>query len=131
MGAKPIEGGYYSIYDNNNKKTRGIFIRAHSKNMGMIHIYLNSSTVGKYSVDKQTNIIPFTFSPKDYALYELSGEYFITSPIQGGEILITKSDTISGILSGSFNFRATKANDVNAVTTVSDGRFDINVRTLQ
>jgi hypothetical protein len=127
MGAKPIEGGFYGI----SSTQIGIYIRAHAKDGSMVHIYLNDYKPGIYGLTQTTNILPFSSYPKDYALYAISeGNYFTTNSKTHGIITVVRSGpNIDGIVSGTFSFDA--SNNTSQTVEVTEGRFDINVRTLQ
>jgi hypothetical protein len=47
----------------------------------------------------------------------------MTSNIQTGRVTLTKADTISGVISGTFDFVA--ATSSGEIVKVSEGRFDI------
>ncbi len=132
MGDKPIEGGFYDVYNKNSYGKRlGVLILAHMKNGEYINLYLKYSKVGKYTLDKQTQILPFTFYPENYGTFQSDG-YFVTNPQATGEIIITKSDTVNFLVAGTFHFKATKGSGSSLQTVeVTDGRFDINMNTLQ
>lgn len=131
MGAKPIEGGFIALYDKNKIRTAGILLMAQKQNGEIINIFSNDYRIGKYNLNEETNIFPFTFYPKNYGMFAYSeGSYYTTKSSAIGNIVVTKSDTLSGILSGTFEFKATLGNSNDAVE-ITSGRFDINVKTLK
>ncbi|MCY7349617.1 MAG: hypothetical protein LH606_02990 [Cytophagaceae bacterium] len=80
MGAKPIEGGFRSVYNQfNDDKNLGVYIRAHMRNGEYINLYLRRSEVGRYQLNKQTQIRPFYFYPENYGAFQSDG-YFVTNP---------------------------------------------------
>ncbi|MBC8151666.1 MAG: hypothetical protein H7Z72_02015 [Bacteroidetes bacterium] len=52
---------------------------------------------------------------------------YVTSSKYTGWVSITKADTATGIVSGTFEFKA--ATPSGKTVTVSNGRFDVNART--
>ncbi len=129
MGYRPIEGGFYGI----TNSQIGIYLRAHSKDGSMIRIFLNDYKIGTYQLNQDTNIMPFTTYPKDYALYGINeGKLFVTNSKMSGTVKILRSGpNIDGILSGTFSFTASNSSTPTQTFRVTDGRFDINVRTLK
>lgn len=72
--------------------------------------------------------MPASLDPGDYGLYESSGgDAYVTSSKYTGVVTITKADTVSGIVAGSFSFKA--ANSTGQTVSISQGRFDVNART--
>jgi hypothetical protein len=128
MPTKPINGGF--SYVKYNPKTIGISIRTYAKSGEFLEILVTSIKEGKYLLNEDTQPSPPSLFPKNYGVYSPSnnGNLFITSSKNIGEVLITKSDTASGIISGTFEFRA--ANSNGQQVSITSGRFDINSKTL-
>lgn len=131
MGAKAIEGGFYDVYKRNSfEKRLGVYIRAHMKNGEYINLYLQESQVGKYQLNKNTSILPNDFYPENYGAF-YSNSYFITNSVSTGEITITRADTINLQISGIFQFTGIRGSGSSQQTvSITDGRFDINMKTL-
>jgi hypothetical protein len=53
---------------------------------------------------------------------------WITNELNTGTVTITKWDPATGILAGSFQFKAANTDDPNDVLTVTEGRFDVIVK---
>lgn len=132
MGLRPLTGGFHYVYNKNGPgKHLGVKIGAHMKNGEYINLYLQRSAVGKYQLNQQTQISPFTLFPENYGAFHSDG-YFVTNAQATGEITITKSDTVKLLIAGTFRFRAMKGSGSSAKTVeITDGRFDINMNTLK
>jgi hypothetical protein len=66
---------------------------------------------------------------ENYGWYQAAdGIGFMTNPNQTGRVVITKADTISGVISGTFEFEG--GNSLGQKVKITDGRFDINSRTV-
>lgn len=96
--------------------------------------------------------IPFPILQKEYQINESNGNsnfYNLPQPhvilntydrqdilkrylsyYQSGQITITEFDTISTVISGYFNLRVVDAVTKTDTIEVTDGRFDINLRTV-
>jgi hypothetical protein len=91
---------------------------------GMFIIISDAYKTGHRSLDKE--YIPITWSdlPNDAAVYSEGKDHFFTSPRHTGSVFISKTDSIRGIISGTFTFIA--ANPATGeVVEVTDGRFDV------
>ena len=125
-GIKPVNGGLFAVRD--APYTIGIFIRTYAKDKQRIAIFLNDYKLGPHLLNSTTPTMPASLDPKDYGLYESgSGETYVTSSKYTGVVTITKADTVSGIVAGSFSFKA--ANSTGQTVSISQGRFDVNART--
>jgi hypothetical protein len=127
MPEKPIRGGglVLTLYP---AKKLGIFITCTSKDKREMHIYINNFRTGEYQLNLDTQVIPYAVIPKgDYGLYRSeSNLVYVTSSKNIGKITITKSDTLTGVVSGTFEFVA--GNSVGS-TNITNGRFDVNSAT--
>ncbi|MCY7353453.1 MAG: DUF6252 family protein [Cytophagaceae bacterium] len=131
MGAKPIEGGFKAIYDNSNRRSVGVHLSTYKLNGEMIDLHCNNYEIGQYKLNQETNVRPFVFNPKDYGMFSSAdGNYYVTNTTSYGTLTITKSDTVTGLLSGTFEFKA-KDKKSGKVVEISNGRFDINVLTIR
>ena len=125
---KPISGGFYAISPYPVYK-RGIYLLTISNDNQQVNLYLNDSKAKSYSLSIDTQPNPVNIYPSDYGYYQAgNGNTYITSSYYTGSITISKADTVTGIISGTFEFTAgdTKGQTVK----ITDGRFDINTRTL-
>ena len=132
-GPKPIEDGFESLIliDNSGMPYRKkvINLTASRKSGEVINFVVNNPAPGHYLINQTTPVRPFTTKPKDYGAFANGQGWFITNENNTGEIHITKADTISGIISGTFSFKAALHNDPSKTVEVTEGRFDINVFT--
>ena len=126
-GLKPISGGYLVLPT--HKYKLGIFLSAHSRDKQAIYITLNDIKVGTYNLRE---LVPLagSDSARSYANYNdrrgatyLDEIYYSTNDQYGGQVLITRSDSIAKVISGTFNFTAVDYKGNPAI--ISDGRFDI------
>ena len=123
---KAINGGFAG-YGSNNPPT--IYLRAYSTNKIGLHIFLKTIEVGIHELNQDTHTIERYRFPENYGWYQgADGIGFMTNPSQTGRVVITKADTISGIISGTFEFEG--GNSLGQKVKITDGRFDVNSRTL-
>ena len=133
-GPKPIEGGFVvRIISGNagNPQERVVInVNAYKKNGEIINLYINKRQTGYYQFNSITAILPYSNYPPNYGAFANSQGWFITNDKSTGEINITRCDTVNAILSGTFSFKAALHSDPSQRVEVTDGRFDINLRTL-
>lgn len=60
--------------------------------------------------------------------YNQLDRYYLTSNTINGSVTITKFDTSTHVISGSFSFRATHRTNPNSIIKITDGRFDITYK---
>lgn len=125
-GIKPINGGISVI--SANPLIRGIYIRTYRSSKESLSFFINNYKTGSYELNANTSPSPLNF--ESFGLYQIaSGQVYMTSSINTGRVTITKADTITGIVSGSFSFKA-GAVDLNGnpngtgTVEVTEGRFD-------
>ncbi|TDE18364.1 DUF6252 family protein [Dyadobacter psychrotolerans] len=122
----PIDGGFFRGDQYSISK---IWISTYSSDNQEVHLFLETIDVGPKNLDRKTHPYGASFQPSNYGLYRNSQQKeFITSNINTGTITLIKADTLTGIISGTFEFTA--ANSSGNVTKITDGRFDINSKTL-
>ncbi len=125
MPAKPVKGGFLVL--TSIPYTLGIYIRTYARDRQRIELYLNNYTLGKHSLNNNTQTIPVSIYPKDYGLYESDTTDYVTSTKYTGWVNLTKADSATGVVSGTFEVTAgTKDGKTISVTS---GRFDVNART--
>ncbi|MBD0257771.1 MAG: hypothetical protein ICV83_18820 [Cytophagales bacterium] len=70
--------------------------------------------------------------PESYAQYDVEtlfpGTHYYTVSPGAGQVHLTKLDTIQGIISGTFEFKAVNPKDTTQVVRITNGRFDISTR---
>ena len=64
---------------------------------------------------------------KYFAYYGRGNSNFFTSSAHKGWVNLTKADSVSGIVSGTFEFIL--ADTTGGTVSITDGRFDLNART--
>jgi hypothetical protein len=121
FGDDPISGGFrWFVKDS----LMGFHIFTIASNGDQIQLHLRSSAVGTHKLNRKTAARDFQMNAENYLLFrKKSGYEYITSNVNIGTVNITKSDTISGILSGTFGGELVdrSGNTIN----VRNGRFDI------
>ncbi|WP_159471599.1 DUF6252 family protein [Dyadobacter sp. 3J3] len=123
---KAINGGFAG-YGSNNPPT--IYLRTYSTNKIGLHIFLKTIEVGIHELNQDTYTIDRYRFPENYGWYQAAdGKSFITNQNQTGRVVITKADTKSGVISGTFEFEG--GNSLGQKVKITDGRFDVNSRTL-
>ena len=124
--AKPINGGFVG-YGSSTPPT--IYMRTYSKDKTELYIFLKTIETGNHELNQTTLEIDKDFSPENYGWYQgPDGISFMTNQTHIGRVTITRADTISGVISGTFEFEA--RNSLGQTVKITDGRFDINSRTL-
>ncbi len=123
---KPVSGGFTSNIIND---TLNLFISAKSKNGTEIEIFLRHPTEGAHLLNARTHRRSQNFYPLNYAWYkDARGNEYITTDLSEGSVHVSKSDSNSGIVAGTFSFTA--VNTTGQKVRITEGRFDINTKTL-
>ncbi|MCF0056479.1 DUF6252 family protein [Dyadobacter sp. CY356] len=123
--ARAINGGFTT----NNANDRTIYLRTYKQDKTELHIFLKTIAVGIHELNQKTNLRDRNFFPENYGWYQgAEGIGFMTNPNQRGRVVITKADTISGVISGTFEFEG--GNSLGQRVKITDGRFDVNSRTV-
>lgn len=124
---KGVEGGYqytetFDITRNN------VWIRARRSDGSRFQIYLRSvSKPGVYTFGFNTGTAPGVISPYNYGYYDDGSVSYLTSDQHTGTVTITRADTLTGVVSGTFEFKAYNSQTKQTVT-ITDGRFDARAR---
>jgi hypothetical protein len=123
--AKVINGGFFTNYSNELT----IYVWTYKQNKTELHIFLKTIGVGIHELNQDTNLRVKDFFPENYGWYRgADGVSFMTNRNQTGRVVITKADTISGIISGTFEFEG--GNSLGQKVKITDGRFDVNSRSV-
>ena len=117
---KPINGG---VYHNNFTGGRNFLLTAYMGNGETVEFFLESFEVGTHNLDVQTFRSGPSPSPENYGVYYKENKTFMTSPDHTGFVKITRSDTVSLIYSGTFEFNV--ATSTGETVKITHGRFDI------
>lgn len=125
---EPIVGDdyWYVKIVNLRNKDRGYWIYLHLNN--------TENGVGSYAVN-QSNSDFFADGPNNSQIIVretfngISGKTFLSS-YNSGTIKITRFDYSNGIYSGIFNCTLYNKDDPSEIIQITDGRFDINIATL-
>lgn len=127
-GLKPIEGGY--LITIHNPRRRVIYIRVYAQNKEQLSLYIDGFAVGTYPLNLTTRPRPDNPIPESYGFYQsTSGAAYITNAKCTGSVRITKSDTLSGIISGNFSFTpCSSLTGSQQTVSITEGRFDIGPR---
>ena len=119
--AKPISGGFFLVPSRGYETVINIY--AVSKDGQRLGLYIDESKIGSFDLNFNTQPSPASLSPKSYGLYRATdGNEYITSSRNTGKIVITRADTLSGIISGTFFFTA--GNNSGDKISTTEGRFD-------
>jgi hypothetical protein len=118
----PVVGGLSARYRGPGTAIR-FFTFSSSKQS--IEIYLDDHLLGKHLLN--TEYSKAVLGGTHYGVCGSGNSYFYTSPKYTGWVNVSKSDTVSGIVSGTFEFTGA---DLNGNTvSITNGRFDLNART--
>ena len=126
-GSEPTSGGFF--YSANNRPD--VWITAYDERTS-IDIFLNNvTTTGEYTLNLDTRRKGQLLRPENYGAYFINGKTstdtdyaYITSSKYTGKVIITRADTASQVVSGTFEFTAYDP-DSKQTVRVTDGRFDI------
>ncbi|PWJ59662.1 hypothetical protein CLV98_102496 [Dyadobacter jejuensis] len=124
--AKTINGGFAG-YGSHNPPT--IHLLVYKQDKTELDIFLKTIEVGIHELNRDTYTIVRDFFPENYGWYKgADGTSFMTNRNHTGRVVITKADTLSGVISGTFEFEG--GNSLGKKVKITDGRFDINSRTV-
>ena len=119
---EPVYGGLYDIPL--NPRVIAIKVRANSPGREGMDIFVRASKVGEYIFNKSTLSINNDSKAENYAAYgDTEGRVYYTNPQATGKVIITKADTITGNVAGTFYFTA--RNPKGETIEVTKGRFDV------
>lgn len=121
----PINGGFTI----NNADKRTIYLRTYKQDKTELYIFLKTIAVGTHELNQDTYRIDRDFFPENYGWYRgADGVSFITNRNQTGRVIVTKADTLSGVISGTFEFEG--GNSLGQKVKITEGRFDVNTKTV-
>ena len=80
---------------------------------------------GVYPLNFNKGIRPGALVPYNYGYYHDGQNRYVTDSQHTGTVTITRADTVTGIISGAFEFTAYDAKTKQTVT-VTEGRFDLD-----
>ena len=116
--------GVYALVGNR----RNLWIQAtNTDGLGLDFWVENPLVTGEYPLQYTTGIYPTVYLPRSYGLYYQSGASYMTTSQYAGKVAITRTDTIKGIISGTFEFAGYNAKTGQTVT-ITQGRFDVGPR---
>ena len=120
-----IGGDYFQVEIANKLDTNGSGIILWIKNL--------SAGAGDYQID-QSNGELYSYGPDNnqiiVGIRENGTNKTYYSSANSGKIILTKFDYYGGIRSGTFNCNLYNKDNIAEKITITDGRFDINVATL-
>jgi|SRR5688572_31394987 len=121
----PTSGGYYvdPFYPNVH-----ILLKTNSPDYEIELFCRNYSNFrfvapGKYYFNKSTQPITGSYEKHNYGFCYVNGKEYMTDSLHTGWIDIVKSDSISNIISGKFEFTCYNSTDGKSYI-ITDGRFD-------
>ncbi len=123
----------------NGNRVRYFYIHAvNAQDAGGDYLFLyfpNLDAVGTYTLGNSTGSTMFENNSPNHSIVlkndmNSNGIRYLSFE-NGGEINITRYDSINSIVSGTFEFDVVKESDpLSDTISVTEGRFDINWRTL-
>lgn len=123
-GVYPTSGGFFKNVDN----SWNIYVSAFNEN-NEIHIYLKQvSSKGYYALNKNTAVRPGPIFPESYGEYYQTysfgnNDYYSTDSLHIGFVDITRADTLTGIVSGTFQMQLYQQS-TGKTLNITNGRFD-------
>ena len=127
-GIKAIEGGIG--VSPVNPYLYNVLIRTYRSDKTKIDLYIRGvSTTGVYRLNSDVGVWPSEIEPRNNygAYYPTPSKALVTNPRYTGTVTVTRADTASGIVSGSFEFTVYDP-DSKQTIRVTDGRFDVDSR---
>ncbi len=123
---KPVEGGYHGTYSYDVTRNN-VLITSYSKDKTGFQFYLRDvSKPGEYLLNSYTNLSGGELKqPMNYGAYYIPGKVYMTTSEHTGKVIVTRADTVNGIVSGVFEFTAVHGGET---VTVSNGRFDVDLK---
>lgn len=120
----PVEAGYLGARPHDETRNN-IIIEAYRKDKTGFQFYLRDvSKPGEYPLTSTTVLFgDLQRQPQNYGAYYVPGKLYMTNSSYTGKVIITRADTVSGVVSGTFAFKAVHGLDS---VMVSYGRFDLN-----
>jgi hypothetical protein len=96
-------------------------------NMGVITVHLEDYKLGMNYVNNGNFAKADIIGRKKFATYSRADGWYLSSSAYKGWINLSKSDSVSGIVSGTFEFIL--ADTTGRIVSITNGRFDLNGRT--
>ena len=129
-GIKPMSGGYNGVGNN-------VYLRMENSDKTSVVLYLKGvNGTGQYPLSFDTDIDTYYTTTQNFGLYILRGAntgildyYYVTTSQVQGVVNITKADRTNLLLAGTFSFEGIDRAS-GARVKISEGRFDINQKTL-
>lgn len=116
--AKAIEVEFRQL----NAGTFYLFIHTNADTKDRVQLSLPKGVIG-------TNLLEDRYDQPFAIYYDNNFRLFMTKSPNSGKIVITRLDTVNGIVSGTFEFDGEFIVTKEKVT-ITEGRFDINMNTL-
>jgi len=105
-----------------------VWIRARRNDRTLLHLYIRQvNKPGVYPLNLSTDARPGALVPYSYGFYFASPNEFMTDPGHTGQVIITRADTVNGIISGTFEFTGYDPQTKQTIS-VTEGRFDVKPR---
>lgn len=116
-----VNGGFYKI---GLDTTFYLYIRAYKDEESVELWARNVTKAGNYELKYSTETKPNALFPLNYASVHFGDEY-VTTNVYNGWVNVTKADTLTGLVAGTFEFTAVNRRDPSKTLRVTDGRFDV------
>ena len=118
-----VEGAFYRV-----DRQLNLWVQATNTDGSSIDLWVeNPLKTGGYSLQYTTGIYPTVYSPRSYGLYYQSDGTYMTTTQHTGKVVITRTDTIRGVISGTFEFTGHSAKTGQTIS-ITQGRFDVGPR---
>ena len=122
---KAVDGGYQGIRWKDIKHC--IWVRTYNKDGSGMDLWIrNVEQKGDYELNFDTGVSPTVILPYNYGYYFTSSIDYITTSQYSGKVHVTKADTITGIIAGTFEFICYSP-AIKEKISVTNGRFDIQL----
>jgi hypothetical protein len=119
--SEPVNVAYMDL-----KSGRFLEIMTSARDGRSVYLFVKNATQpGMYLLDKDAMPHTIDMNTPGYAMWITPGTGYITNAAYTGWLNLTRCDTVRGIYSGTFAFRAYNGR-VDQSVNVTDGRFDLN-----
>ncbi len=123
-GTKAIEGGYILTSLLKDSARNNVSLMAERGDGTSIDIYINNVyKPGIYPLIFDTGTYPANIVPFNYGVFFDITHLYLTNSSHKGTVIITKADTITNAVAGTFEFNGFN-NNTQQTILVTNGRFD-------
>ena len=102
-----------------------LYIRTYKEDESVQLFARNVTKPGTYPLIYLTETAPNAVRPLNYGAVLYGTTEYVTTNTYKGVIHVSKADTLTGIIAGTFEFTAVNRTNSSKTIRVTDGRFDV------